>query len=97
MSGSGGIGGLGQAAGLEPGQRPRTGYQYQPGRFGELGNGKSRRCLTFHRLIVFHVRVDTQEDQRDSGVPFVLELRPLLDGPRAACRATASSSWPVIP
>ena len=41
MSGPGGISGLGQAAGLQPGQRPRTGHQHQPGRFSELGRGQN--------------------------------------------------------
>ena len=82
ISGSGGIGGLSQVAGLEPCQRLRTGHQHQLDRFGELGHRQGRGCLALNCLEVFQPRIDTHEDHRDGGVPVVGELRPLLDGPR---------------
>ena len=62
IGGPGGVGGLGQAAGLEPGQRPRTGHQHQPGRFGELGHRQGRGGLALNRLEVFQAR-----DRRAAG------------------------------
>ena len=38
ISGCGGIGGLRQAAGLEPGQRPRTAHMHQLDWFGDRGH-----------------------------------------------------------
>jgi hypothetical protein len=69
LGGTGGSGGLSQAARLEPGQRQRTGYHHQLDRLAELGRRQSRRCLTLNCLVVFQPGIDTQQDQRDGGVP----------------------------
>ena len=87
FGGHGGTGGFSEAAGLEPGHCLSAGYQHQPGRFAELGHRQRRGCLTVHSLEVFQARIDTQQDQRDSSVPIVGELRPLLNSARREGRA----------
>ena len=82
IGGPGGIGGLDQLAALEPGQRQRTGHHDQRHRLRRLRHRQSRGCLARHRLQVLGVGIDTQQDQRDSGVPLVAKPRLLLDGPR---------------
>ena len=81
IGGPGRIGGLSQAAGLEPGQRPRTRHHHELDRFGDVGCRQSRGCLALGRREVVQAGIHADEDQRDDGVPFVGELRPLLDGP----------------
>src|SRR5439155_931254 len=54
---------------------------YQHGRFGEVGHGQGRGCLTLDGRKVFQARIDAQQDQRDDGVPFIEEHGLLLDGP----------------
>ena len=81
FGGRGGVGGRPQVPGFQPGQRPRTGYQHLLDRLGKLCRRQRRRGFTLDRLVVLEPGADVLEDQRDGGVPFVLELRPLLYGP----------------
>ena len=81
VSGPGHIGRLGQVSGLEPGQRARTRHHHEPDRFGYVGGRQSRGCLALGRREVAQAGIHADEDQRDGGVPFVGELRPVLRCP----------------
>ena len=95
FGGPGGVGGLGQVPGLQPGQRLRAGYQHLLDRLGELGRRQRRRGLTLDRLVVFQPGADALEDQRGGGDPFVLSCVRSWMARAAESFATASSAWPV--
>ena len=81
VSGPGRIGRLSQVSGLERGERAGTRHHHEPDRLGDVGGRQSRGCLALGGREVAQADIYANEDQRDGGVPFVGELRPVLRSP----------------
>ena len=86
LGGAGQLGGLGQVAEVQTGQRARTWRQHELDRVGDVWFGQSRGYLALGGREVAQAGIHADEDQRNYRVPFVDELRLLVDSPRGQRR-----------